>query len=63
MEGDLLRSLVSGLPDEEVEGMREKLRWGLALYTPVEVAAPSSGTEERVSPGRGRRGSPRRSRR
>ena len=44
MEGDLLRSLVSGLPDEEVEGMREKLRWGLALYTPVEVAAPSSGT-------------------
>lgn len=64
MEGDLLRSLASGLPDEEVKAMRDKLRWGLALYTPADEAdggqAPSA---KRVSADRARRGSPRRSRR
>lgn len=64
MEGDLLRTLASGLPDEEIKSMGDKLRWGLALYTPAEGAdGQPAANAKRVTAGRARRGSPRRSRR
>ena len=55
MEGDLLRALASGIPADEVKGMTDKLRWGVALYTELDTG-PTNGKAGPAAP------APRRSR-
>jgi hypothetical protein len=58
VEGDLLRALAGGLPRGDLARVRDKLVWGLALYTPADTESNQTGGRgESSTVGRRRGGS------